>query len=147
VDGDPAVVTDKEAEPTQLGEQVFEVRTERLDTYVRRDGGCRLLSMAIVEAPSWPDVAAIDGRLLDEYAGTYRLSPAIIVVITNEAGHLMQAMTGQPKGELFPENATTFFDRTDSPLARTVFERDASGKVAAQVYRSMGQTIRAARVR
>jgi ketosteroid isomerase-like protein len=147
VDGDTAVVTYKETEPTQVGEQVFEVRTERLDTYVRRDGGWRLLSMAIVEAPSWPDVAAIDGRLLDEYAGTYRVAPAVDVVITNEGGHLMQAMMGQPKGELFPENATTFFDRTDSPLARTVFERDITGRVVAQVYRSMGQKIRADRVR
>ena len=45
--------------------------------------------------------------------------------------------------ELFPENATTFFDRTDSPLARTVFERDVSGAVVAQVYRAQGQELRA----
>lgn len=136
-----------ESEPTPLGGQTFEVRTSRLDTYVRIAGAWRLLSMAIVEAPSWPDVAAIDARLLDDYAGTYRLSPDIVVVVTNEKGHLMQAMTGQPKGELFAENTTTFFDRSDSPLARTVFERDASGAVVAQIYRAMGQTIRAVRVR
>jgi hypothetical protein len=40
----------------------------------------------------------------------------------------------------------TFFDRSDSPQARTVFERDASGKVVAQTYRSMGQTLRAVKV-
>jgi hypothetical protein len=50
----------------------------------------------------------------------------------------MARVTGQPPSELFPENATTFFDRTDSPLARTVFERDASGRVVAQVYRARG---------
>ena len=49
VDGDTAVVTYKEVEPTQVGDQVFEVRTERLDTDVRQRGEWRLLSMATVE--------------------------------------------------------------------------------------------------
>jgi hypothetical protein len=41
---------------------------------------------------------------------------------------------------------TTFFDKSDSPLARTVFERDTSGKVVAQIYRGQGQRLRARRV-
>ena len=52
-------------------------------------------------------------------------------------------MTGQGPSELFAENATTFFDRGDSPLARTVFERDGSGRVVAKVYIAQGQRLRA----
>ena len=59
----------------------------------------------------------------------------------------MAAMTGQVKTELFPESATTFFDRSDSPMARTIFERDATGNVVAQIYRSHGQKLRTAKIK
>ena len=58
----------------------------------------------------------------------------------------MAQVSGQPKTELFPESPTSFFDRTDSPYARTVFEWDASGKVVGQTYRAQGQTLRAPRI-
>ena len=148
IEGDTAVVSYQVHEPYPLGgDQAFEARSRRLDTYVRIEGAWRLLSMAVAEQPSWPEVATIDPKRLAEYAGTYRLSPTMSMVVTYESGHLMVQVTGQPRVELFPENATTFFDKTDSPLARTVFERDASGRVIAQVYRSQGQTVRAVKIR
>jgi hypothetical protein len=114
---------------------------------VRINREWRLLSMSIVEPPTWPEVATVAPQLYAEYAGTYQLSANTFIVITNEAGHLICAKTGQSKSELFPESETTFFDRTDSPFARTVFERDSAGKVVAQVYRLQGQKIRALRIR
>ena len=146
VDGDTAVVSYQVVEPHPLGELTFETRSKRLDTYVRIGGSWRLLSMAVADTPTWPDVAEIDPRLYAEYSGTYQLAPGMLIVVTNEAGHLMAEVTGQPKVELYPENASTFFDRTDSPLARTVFERDAAGRVVAQLYRAQGQTLRAQRL-
>jgi hypothetical protein len=146
VDHDTAVVSYLAIEPTPLGEQTFEMRTGRIDTYVRiKDEWC-LLSMTIVDLPSWPDVATIDAGLYSEYAGTYQLSADVFIIVTNEAGHLMSEMTGQPKVELFPESATSFFDRTDNPFARTVFERDSSGKVVAHIYRAQGQKLRARKI-
>ncbi len=146
MEGESATVSYRVAEPTPLGDQVFEVRTLRLDSYTRSAGRWRLLSMAMAEVPSWPDVAKIDPALLTEYAGTYQQAPGILIVVTTEGGHLWAAMTGQEKSELFPENSTTFFDRTDSPLARSIFERDAAGKVVALIYRSHDQTLRATRL-
>jgi len=147
VDRDTAVVSYLSVEPTALGDQTFEVRTGRIDSYVRLNGQWRLLSMAMMEVPSWPDVAAVDPKLYSEYAGTYELAKDIVVVVTNEDGHLMAEMTGQSKVELFPENPTTFFDRSDSPLARTIFERDGTGTVVRQIYRSHGQKVRAVKIR
>ena len=71
---------------------------------------------------------------------------ATLIVVTNESGRLMAQVTGQEKVELFPESATSFFDRTDSPQARTVFERDASGTVVAQTYRAQGNQVRARKI-
>ncbi len=101
------------------------------------------MSMAMADVPSWPDVAVIDTAVYQEYAGTYQLAEDIFVVVTEEDGRLWAAMTGQSRSELFPEHATTFLDTTDSPLARTVFERDARGKVVSQLYRNYGQQLRA----
>jgi hypothetical protein len=148
VQGDTGVVTYEVAEPYPIGgDQPFEARSRRLDTYARIDGAWRLLSMAVAETASWPEAAVVDPRLYAEYAGTYELSAETRIVVTVEGGRLLATVTGQPTVELFPENATTFFDRSDSPLARTVFERDASGAVVAQAYRSMGQVLRARKIR
>jgi hypothetical protein len=103
--------------------------------------------MAVAEPPGWPEVAAIDPKLRAEYAGVYELSADTLITVTHDMGRLMTPVTGQERVELFPENATTFFDRTDSPLARTVFERDASGKVVAQIYRAQGQRLRARKIK
>jgi len=144
VDGDRAVVRYEVAEPYPIGgSQPFETRSRRLDTYVRVAGAWRLLSMAIAETPTWPAVAAIDPALYAAYAGVYRLSATTSIVVTHAGGRLFAQVTGQERVELFPENATTFFDRTDSPLARTIFERDSSGQVVAQIYRAQGQQLRA----
>ena len=142
VQQDTAVVSYQVVEPHLWGEQRLDEHQVRLDTYVRMSGAWRLLSTAAADPPSWPDVAPIDPKLYSEYAGTYQVSLDTLVVITNEAGHLMCEQTGERKVELLPENATTFFDKTDSPLARTVFERDASGKVVGQIYRFQGQQLR-----
>lgn len=64
----------------------------------------------------------------------------------NEHGRLMAATPRQGTVELFPESGRTFFDRTDSPLARTVFERDEAGKVVALVYRGPSQRVRGVKV-
>jgi hypothetical protein len=42
-------------------------------------------------------VAAIDSRLYAEYAGTYELVPGTLVVVTNEAGHLMVRFGCDPR--------------------------------------------------
>src|SRR5262245_6434406 len=142
-----AAVSYRVAEPTMIGDQRFESRSTRVDTYARIEGSWRLLSMAAADVVTWPDVAALDPRLLNDYAGTYEMSPGYLIVITNESGHLMAEVSGQTKVELFPENDTTFFDKTDSAFARTVFERDRSGKVVAQIYRAQGQKVRAKKIR
>ena len=90
-------------------------------------GAWRLLGFWRTQNASWLDVAAIDPQLLSDYAGSYPGSRQdVFVVVTNESVALMAELTGQAKTELFPESATTFFDRSDSPMARTIFERDAA---------------------
>lgn len=147
MDGDTAVASYTVAESHRIGDQVLVVRSQRVDTYARVAGRWRLQSMAIAEPPWWPAVAAVNLELFDEYAGTYRMPPDTLIIVSNEGGHLMAQVAGGEKSELLPEDETTFFDRTDSPQGRTVFERDATGKVVAQVYRLHGQALRAEKIK
>lgn len=146
VDRDTAVATYVVVEALNVGGARFESRQMRVDTYVRSRDGWRLLSMAVSKPPSWPDVIRVPAKLLDEYAGTYALGSHSLVV-THEDQRLMAQVGSQPKIELFAENETTFFDKTDASSARTIFERDASGKVVAQVYRADGQKLRYKKVK
>lgn len=145
VEGETAIATYTLVQHTQFGTKVFDLPLIHLDTYTRTDGEWKLLSMAAVDVPSWPDVAKISARLYAEYAGTYEIAPDATLKVTNENGRLFGQLSRQEKHEWLPENETTFFDKSDGPNERMVFERGASGKVVACDFRSHGQKIQATR--
>lgn len=143
VDGETAVATYSLIQHTAFGTQVFDLPVIHLDTYTLRKSEWKLFSMAVVDAPSWPDVANINAKLFAEYAGTYELAPETTLAVTNENGHLFAQLSRQDKREWLPENETTFFDKNDGANERLVFERGLSGRVTACVFRTHGQKIRA----
>jgi len=146
-DGDTAIATYTLIQHTLFGSQTFDLPLVHLDTYARRNGEWKLLSMAVADLPSWPDVATINSKRLAEYAGTYEIAPEAIVKVTYENGHLFGQLSRQDKSEWFPENETTFFDKNAGANERMVFERGAGGKVVACIFRSHGQKIRASKTK
>ena len=93
-----------------------------------------------------PDSVTIDKKILNSYAGGYRIVPFVIVNFTVEHGKLVRQMLGDKhKDELIPENETTFFVK--GQMRQIIFERDTTGRVVSSVYRLPdGQTIRAMRI-
>ncbi len=146
--GDTVITTYAMVEHIPLGAQQFDLRMTHLDTYVRRNGDWRLLSMAVAKLPASPSIAKIDPKLYLEFVGTYETAPGEQGTITFENGHLMSQVTAQEKVEIFPESDNSFFEKgDDDPDGRLVFERNASGKVVSSVYRSQGQQIRAKKIK
>jgi len=81
-----------------------------------------------------PEVA-VDGALLEEYVGTFKLGPAWLVTITREGDRLMTQATAEDK---FPMNAmsdTEFW--VDDYGASIRFRRDSSGAVSWIQYRGI----------
>jgi hypothetical protein len=72
-------------------------------------------------------VAAVPPRILDEYAGSYRMSPTLRLDITRDEGRLLVNWGGQATLRLLPRSHTEFF----FPLmdASIAFVRDESGRV------------------
>jgi len=95
------------------------------------------------------NVAAVDRKIYDEYAGHYQLeiSPDYIVVITVEAGKLMMEIkqpVGRLKAELLPESETRFF-RTDVDV-QVMFVKDEKGQVTGLTVYQQGAEYRAKRL-
>ncbi|MEK6301591.1 MAG: serine hydrolase [Acidobacteriota bacterium] len=80
----------------------------------------------------------VDPKIFDAYTGKYQLTPALILTISNEAGHLMAQATGQQKAELFPESETKFFFKVAD--VRITFVKEASGKVSHLILHQGGDT-------
>lgn len=148
VDRETAIVTYQVVEHLPFAAQQFDRPLIHLDTYIRRENEWKLATMSVASKVFWPDTVKIDKKLLDEYSGKYELTADTQIVVTNESGHLMAQMTGQDKAELFPENETSFFDKTDENTnARSIFVRDKTGKVISMDYVAFGQRIRATRIK
>lgn len=143
--GSTLVLAHEEIVRTTVGEALFVERLRRLDVYVRQGGRWRLRSMTAVVAPPAPEVIEISGARRAEYVGVYEFAPGLRSTVRVEGGRLLEQTTGQEGTELLPVGPDVFYAPPDAD-ARVEFERDASGRVVTQIYRSGAQIFRAARV-
>jgi len=81
---------------------------------------------------------------LDEYVGSYPLTPAFVITVTREGNQLTAQATGQPAFRIWASAADEFFYKVVD--AQITFTRGADGKVDALVLHQGGRDLRAARV-
>jgi CubicO group peptidase (beta-lactamase class C family) len=114
-------------------------------------GGTRIaqeIVRAIADEYHWPDFqsavkAAIppDLKLLPEFAGSYKLTPQLTLVVKPEPAGLAVQETGQEVLHFVPSSATVFFS-TDAPF-ELEFTRSADGKPTQVVLRQAGRSMSA----
>ena len=131
---DLAVVSYLKTEGMKLGEQTFSADARRLDTYALEQGQWRLITMVASRVLKALKPISLPPETLAGYIGKYSIAPGMDSVITVAGDHLAEKSTDQPATVLMPLGYDTFFDPDDSPAARTIFRRDASGKVIAWAY-------------
>ncbi len=134
---DVAVVRYRTSEYTEVNGQLNTLEEWRTETHLRRDG--RWILIAAAENPIPPEPKSIDlpREVLARYVGKYEYTPGSVDVVTLENGRLFVQPTSDPKVELFPENATTFFAKGEA--WRIVFRTDPQGVVTSLVFRQQGQ--------
>lgn len=86
----------------------------------------------ITARPAERKAIVLDPAMYDEYVGVYKLWPGYIITITKENQRLMGQVTGQPKGELFPESERKFFVKGAD--VQVSFQRGLTGKVILTVH-------------
>jgi len=87
---------------------------------------------------------AVDGKILDRYAGRYGLPPDLILTVRREGDHLSVQENDEPKQDLLPESDKDFFS-TVADDAYT-FESDHDGKVNAMTLHADGKDISIKRI-
>lgn len=143
--GAAIVLSYEESVTTNVGGNAFTEHLRRLDVYVRERGRWRLLTMTAVRVPEVPAPVAMSAAQLASYVGAYRFGPDLVSTIRLEDGHLIEQTTGQQPTELLPVGPGLFYAPPDME-ARVEFERDAAGRVTAQIYRSGNQRLRGPRI-
>jgi D-alanyl-D-alanine-carboxypeptidase/D-alanyl-D-alanine-endopeptidase len=88
---------------------------------------------------------AVDPKILEAYAGTYELTPAIKATIRREGDRLFAQVTGQPEHRIYPESETEFFWRVVE--AQLTFTKNEQGEVTGFVLHQGGRDVTVKRVK
>jgi hypothetical protein len=138
--GDVAVVSHEDLEHETVFGQKLVSHYHATDTWLRRGGRWRMIASQVLVRLADPAPASIDARVLDDYVGTYELSPTTAYVVTRQGDKLFGERTGRPKQALLPETETVFFT-PGAPRTRKIFARSAGGNVVRIIDRRDGRDI------
>jgi hypothetical protein len=110
------------------------------------DGAWKLALYSYWEKPSTPPVVQLDAASLDAFVGTYEVAPAKWTThITREGSKLIFRREGGQPRELLPMAGDRFYLK--GVEAEYFFERDATGKATALIFRRNWIDLRLQRVR
>lgn len=140
VHGDFAVATHEDHESEEYFGQELHSRYRTTDTWKLTDAGWRLVASQVLALLDDPPAIALDAPRLQEYAGSYTLTPAITYTIRRDGARLFGKRSGRDEEELFAEAPDVFFVR-GRPRSRKVFHRNASGAVIGYFDRREGHDV------
>ena len=135
--GDTALLSFIDSSKIQIGEQNIDSRMRVTQIFRRVNGQWRLAAGHATEiktAPN-PPVVKLDAKVLSEYTGQYEIAPGIILTVESDGEKLLlYTKDATNKNAWHPMGDNTFFYRGGTQ--RTIFVRDASGKVIEAINRS-----------
>ena len=103
-------------------------------SWVKRGTDWKLLSHGVLATQQDPPAVTLPAKLTDEYVGKYSGGPGLDIQITKQNGKLMSQRAGKPAVELKAELADVLFV-PGQPRSRTIFQRDANGRIIGYVSR------------
>jgi serine-type D-Ala-D-Ala carboxypeptidase/endopeptidase len=101
-------------------------------------------SSGALPQPSYPPIVKLDDATLDEYLGTYAISPGAVFTVTRTTDQLVVQLTGQASAPVYASAKDEFFYKI--VFAQISFVRDASGKVTGLILHQNGRDISAAKM-
>ena len=127
-EGPVAIATYVSDEDETYHGQLLHCQYRSTDTWVETPSGWRLLASHVLALRSDPPAVDLAPSLAGEYAGTYRLTPAIAYEIRLKDGGLEGTRTGRSPEVLRAEAPDVLFV-PGSPRYRYVVLRDGNGRV------------------
>jgi len=119
--------------------QVEKARYHETDTWMRRDGGWKIVAAQALRYYQDPAPGAADVREFKDYLGAYALAPVKTLTISQQGQQLFLQRKDRPKVELIPEGGPVFFRK--GVEGRTLFRRAADGKIDALIDRRNNEDV------
>lgn len=136
--GDTAIVAHTDDESVDYFGHPLSARYLTFAVWRLAGGAWRLIGTQVHAALVDPPAIALPD--LEQYAGTYRLTPEITYTIRKDGDHLVGERTGRPAVTLAAEARDVFFV-PGQPRSRKVFLRDAKGAITGFADRREGRDV------
>lgn len=140
VHGDTAVATHEDAERLDYHGQRVNTRFLTTNTWRRTSDGWKVIATQVLAILEDPPAVTLPARLLDEYAGVYRLTPEITYTIRRDGEKLYGLRSGRQEQELRAEVADVLFV-PGQPRSRKIVLRDEAGRITGIADRREGHDI------
>jgi hypothetical protein len=98
------------------------------DTWIQAAAGWRLIASQTMALRTDPPAVPLAARQMQEYCGRYSLSPTVLYEIRCAGGALQGQQTGHKPEALLAEAPDVLFV-PGRPRYRTIFHRDAAGRI------------------
>jgi len=134
VAGETAVLSYDAMEDLTLYGQRLDTRFHSTDTFVRRDGGWRMIGQQVQVLPAELRALPVDPSTFGALVGTYALGTGVTIEVRREGDRLMAQRSGRAAEELLPLGCDRFV-RRGAPRGERFFVRDAAGRVTGMVDR------------
>lgn len=137
--GTTAILTYDLDETETIFGQELKARYHGTDTWMFRGKLWQIVATQLLRYYEDPARGKVDAKLLDEYVGTYEVSPGVTETVTREGDRLYSKRDGRMRVELIPEVPDLFFRR--GAEGRGLFRRDGAGKVNALIERRNNEDV------
>jgi sulfatase modifying factor 1 len=105
-----------------------------MEAWVQRNGNWRMITSQGRELQPDPPAAASSRKPLEDYVGTYAVSPGLAVTIS-KAGQRLLAATNQAQAKIMTPEAEDMFFIAGLPRTSIVFQRNRTGCVTGYLSR------------
>ena len=139
INSDTAILSYDLDETETIFGQRMTARYHGTDTWMFRDGRWQIVAGQMLRYYEDPAATKINPAQLDDYLGTYQLTPGITLTVTREGDTLYSVRADRPKEELLPEAPDLFFH--PGTEGRRLFHRNENGKVDSLINRRNNEDV------
>jgi hypothetical protein len=117
--------------------QKIVLQFQSTETWAKRDTGWRMIASQTMNVQHDPAAITLSSAELDDYVGTYQVSPALVVKIVRDNSSLITTTNGGTGMPLKVELKDVLFI-PGVPNVRRIFQRDSAGHVTGYISRRDG---------
>ena len=128
-----AILNYDELETETVFGQVLHARYHETDTWLLRNNQWQIAAGQVMRYYEDPAAAAIDTAHLNDYLGTYSITPGQTITITRQGDKLFATRNTNKPTELLPESPDLFF--RPGVEGRRLFHRNSQDKVDSLIDR------------